>query len=318
MTLGSPDETHQPDIPARAVRALGEAPTVGNLQLADTPAHDRALGQSRTAPPTPRPGHTDRPRAIPGTGGAAPPWRLWPTESLPVYTDDQAIQADRPVTVEQADELARAIVQDFLEQATRLFHADGAAVTLCHDLRLRPAVASDGGSRAFALAQASLGEGPCLAAVRGERAVPVEDLRADPRWRRLAAVAAAHGVRAILAAPVVAQRRPIGAYSLTTATPRTWSDHEVLAALAAARTLGSMLEVSTAARATAALAAQLQRALDARTVIERAKGVLIERRDLSAEAAFELLRTAARSSRRRVVDVAADVLAGRAIRGHHP
>jgi AmiR/NasT family two-component response regulator len=79
-----------------------------------------------------------------------------------------------------------------------------------------------------------------------------------------------------------------------------------------------MLEVSTAARATAALAAQLQRALDARTVIERAKGVLIERRDLSAEAAFELLRTAARSSRRRVVDVAADVLAGRAMRGHHP
>ena len=250
--------------------------------------------------------------------GTAPPWHPWPTESLPVHTGDRATQADRPVTVEQADQLVRAIVQDFLEQAMGLFHADGAAVVLCHDQRLRRALASDGRSRAFAHAQATLGEGPCLAAVRHERAVPVEDLRADPRWRRLAPVAAAHGVRAILAAPVVAHCRPIGAYSLTTASPRTWSDHEVLAVLAAAKALGGMLAVSAAARATAALAEQLQRALDARTVIEQAKGVLIERRDISAVAAFELLRTTARASRRRVVDVATDVLAGRAIRRHHP
>jgi GAF domain-containing protein len=252
------------------------------------------------------------------TGGA--------TVTLPAYcADDQAGmpwpwlpgRAGTPVTVEQTDQLARAIVQDFLEAAIRLFHADGAAVVFYQDLRLGRTLASDAGSLAFALAQATLGEGPCLAAVCHERAVPVEDLRADPRWLRLVPVAATHGVRAMLAAPVQVNGNPIGAYSLTNASPRSWSDNDVHAVLAAARVLGSLLQASAAAHATAALAEQLQRALHSRIVIEQAKGALIERQGISAEAAFALLRATARASRRRVADVAADVLAGRAITAHH-
>lgn len=56
--------------------------------------------------------------------------------------------------------------------------------------------------------------------------------------------------------------------------------------------------------------AQLQSALDRRAVIERAKGVLMERHRVVERAAFELLRDQARSSGRRVVDVAQTVLDG--------
>lgn len=220
-------------------------------------------------------------------------------------------RADTPVTVEQADQLARAMIQDFLKAAIRLFQADGAAVVLYKDQRLGRALASDAGSLAFALAQATLGEGPSLAAICHEQAILVEDLRAEPRWRRLVPEAAAHGVRAMLAARVEVHSHPIGAYSLTTASPRSWSDNEVHAVLAGARVLGNLLQASAAAHATSALAEQLQRVLQCRIVIEQAKGAFIERRGISAKAAFELLRTAARASRRRVVDVAADVLAGR-------
>jgi response regulator NasT len=55
---------------------------------------------------------------------------------------------------------------------------------------------------------------------------------------------------------------------------------------------------------------QLQGALERRALIERAKGILMERHDVGDLAAFELLRTHARSNRRRVVDVAHDVAAG--------
>ena len=59
--------------------------------------------------------------------------------------------------------------------------------------------------------------------------------------------------------------------------------------------------------------AQLQSALERRAVIERAKGILMERHSVDERAAFELLRDHARSSGRRVVDVAQSVLDGHAL-----
>ena len=55
--------------------------------------------------------------------------------------------------------------------------------------------------------------------------------------------------------------------------------------------------------------AQLQTALDARVLIEQAKGVLAERYDLDVAEAFDLLRYSARSARAPIRDLAADVVA---------
>jgi response regulator NasT len=59
--------------------------------------------------------------------------------------------------------------------------------------------------------------------------------------------------------------------------------------------------------------AQLESALDRRAIIERAKGVLMERHSVAERDAFELLRDQARSTGRRVVDVAQTVLDGHAL-----
>jgi AmiR/NasT family two-component response regulator len=58
---------------------------------------------------------------------------------------------------------------------------------------------------------------------------------------------------------------------------------------------------------------QLQSALDRRAVIERAKGILMERHGVDDREAFELLRDHARAGGRRVVDVAQAVLDGHAL-----
>jgi len=58
---------------------------------------------------------------------------------------------------------------------------------------------------------------------------------------------------------------------------------------------------------------QLESALERRGVIERAKGILMERHGVNEREAFELLRDHARSSGRRVVDVAQAVLDGHAL-----
>jgi AmiR/NasT family two-component response regulator len=58
---------------------------------------------------------------------------------------------------------------------------------------------------------------------------------------------------------------------------------------------------------------QLESALERRGVIERAKGILMERHGVDEREAFELLREQARSSSRRVVQVSQSVLDGHAL-----
>jgi AmiR/NasT family two-component response regulator len=58
---------------------------------------------------------------------------------------------------------------------------------------------------------------------------------------------------------------------------------------------------------------QLETALERRTVIERAKGILMERHAVDDRAAFELLREHARAGSRSVVDVAQAVIDGHAL-----
>ncbi|MGH9003634.1 MAG: ANTAR domain-containing protein [Acidimicrobiia bacterium] len=58
------------------------------------------------------------------------------------------------------------------------------------------------------------------------------------------------------------------------------------------------------------LAEQLRAALEHRSRIERAKGILMVRERIDDAAAFERLRSAARSSRRPLIDVVNEVLGG--------
>jgi len=63
---------------------------------------------------------------------------------------------------------------------------------------------------------------------------------------------------------------------------------------------------------------QLESALQRRGIIERAKGILMERHSINERDAFELLRDQARSSGRRVVEVAQSVLEGHALLPKQP
>jgi AmiR/NasT family two-component response regulator len=76
------------------------------------------------------------------------------------------------------------------------------------------------------------------------------------------------------------------------------------------RVIGSLLRSAVQAHLKGRAATQLQQALDHRSLIEQAKGVLMERRGLDQQAAFELLRSQARSTRRRLHDLARQVVEG--------
>ena len=131
------------------------------------------------------------------------------------------------------------------------------------------------------------------------------------RWPRFAAKAGSAGYETVHALPLRWRNATIGALNLFWTRPADVLDDDlrVAQALADVSTIAILQERVTRDRET--LATQLQAALNSRIIIEQAKGVLAERDNLEMRAAFERLRHAARSSNRRLADIASDVVAGR-------
>jgi hypothetical protein len=108
-----------------------------------------------------------------------------------------------------ADRLCGACVE--------LLDVDGAALSVILDGAIsRSFGASSAASRELDELQFTLGEGPCLDAVRDSVPVLADDLRdpASARWPGFASAAAERGVRAVLALPVAVTSFSIGALDL--------------------------------------------------------------------------------------------------------
>lgn len=219
--------------------------------------------------------------------------------------------------VELADTLvAEFDVVDFLytlsEAAVELLGA-GAAGLMLADQRghLQVVAASTQQARVLELFELQHDEGPCLDCYREGRPVAnVDPAQAEERWPAFgAAVRAAH-FASVHAVPLRLRDEVIGAMNLFLADRSTLTSDELslAQALADIATIGLLQE--RAVREQQILAEQLQGALNSRTVIEQAKGVLAERHQLTLEAAFVVMRTHARRNGRPLLAVAAEVIDG--------
>ena len=190
-----------------------------------------------------------------------------------------------------------------------VFQVDGAGLLLVDEAGvLRCTAASDEPGRMLETLQEQFGEGPCVDAFLEDAPVLGADLAADPRWPSVGPLAAAHGVRAVLGVPVDLPEGPVGTLDVYAAQPHRWDRADIAAIQAYTRVIASLLRTAVRAHVSGKAATQLQRALDHRSLIEQAKGVIMERRGLDQQAAFDLLRAQARSTRRRLHDVASEVV----------
>ena len=113
-----------------------------------------------------------------------------------------------------------------------------------------------------------------------------------------------------MSVPLDLSGRPIGTLDVYAVDPRGWDQSELSAWQAYAGVVANLLGTAAKAQLRGALAEQLQVALDSRGLIERAKGALMERERLDEQEAFTHLRRAARSSGRKLTEVAREVAAG--------
>ena len=219
--------------------------------------------------------------------------------------------------VEAADTLVDDFdVIDFLhtlaERCVQLLDVDAAGLMLA-DQRgaLHATAASSENARLLELFELQSDAGPCVDAFRTGLPVVNADLHANhERWPRFAEAAEAAGYVSVHALPLRLRSTVIGALNLFCIGlgPMTEDDARVGQALADVATIGILAQRSI--YQAELLSTQLQSALTSRVIIEQAKGVLSERRKVTVDEAFVLLRDRARNSNRRLSDLAREIAEG--------
>src|ERR671910_3845217 len=205
------------------------------------------------------------------------------------------------------DESLRRIV----EATHQLFAVDGAGLMLVDpDQLLRNMAVSDRRVHDLEELQIEHGQGPCVDAFEGKTLIDTEDLAAEGRWPKFCPAAVQRGLRAVLASPIPYNQQAIGVVVVFSAKTHPWSPEGELGLVAftdlAALTIANTMQSEERGE----LASQLQRALDARVVVEQAKGALVAREGVTAGEAFERMRRRARAERRRVVEIAQEIMSG--------
>lgn len=203
-----------------------------------------------------------------------------------------------------------AALQQVVDACVELFDVGGAGVMIVdqQDL-LRYVAASNGPGRVLEKTEADSGEGPCTEAFVSTQVVTTSDVTAEAdRWPTLARAMAVHPVRAVLGAPVKLGAIPVGTLDVYLDRVHDWDDSEKAALARYAEVIEATLTAALQAHAAGELAEQLQYALDYRVVIERAVGFLMASDGTDAATAFNTLRTAARSRRTKIGQVAEHLL----------
>ena len=176
--------------------------------------------------------------------------------------------------------------------------------------QLRVTVASREDARLLELFQIQNEEGPCLECYRTGERVRAFDLEGEEtRWPRFSAVAVGQGYSAVVALPLRLRGQVIGAMNLfgdSGGTTITEEDIPVAQALADVATIAILQD--RLAQDRNVLTEQLQFALNSRVAIEQAKGALANKLEIGTDEAFALLRGRARNTRRRLVEVAHEVV----------
>ena len=216
--------------------------------------------------------------------------------------------AELRATLPQAGDLLAGL-QRVVEATRTVVGVDGTGLTLVHeDGRPRWVAVSDAAMELLEQVQHDFGEGPSLAAYAEDRVVAVEDLQSERVWDRLAAVVGQLQVRGVLSVPVRLAELPVGTLDVYVTQPRVWSPTEVEALGALAVVTAELVSIGVELAVRDAEVAQLQQALTSRVWIEQAKGVLAATQGTDPDDAFQQLRARARSSSRKLADLAQEVV----------
>ena len=143
--------------------------------------------------------------------------------------------------------------------------------------------------------QQQIGSGPCLSAAASQQLVCIDDTLDEERWVEFTVRAAELDVRSVICLPLWVSDDVLGTLSLYSRDARVFGPYLRLTEIFAAH--------AALALATAQLVGQLRSALVNRDVIGQAKGILMERHRITADAAFQRLSATSQATNRKLFEV---------------
>jgi GAF domain-containing protein len=230
---------------------------------------------------------------------------------MTVHIDEEALRSSLQRLREAAfDADVVGVMKRTVDAVHGVFGYGGAGIMFITESGyLSYVAASDEAGRQLEEAQASAGQGPCYESYVYAREVVSIDVHADSRWPDLR-TQLSFQVRAVAGTPILLGGSPVGTLNVYRDEPVEWDKSDVNALTAYSSLIAEVVATALAAQERGLVADQLQYALDYRVVIERAVGYLMGTHRLDAVTAFDVLRKRARDSRRRVADVATEMLGG--------
>ncbi len=144
-------------------------------------------------------------------------------------------------------------------------------------------------------------EGPCIDAIRKESTYICDDTGHDPRWPVWGPAAAELGINSTLSIRLESKHRTLGALNLCAEPVAAFGPQDVAIASNFARHASIALSAAFTEEGMAL-------AIDARTFIGQAQGILMGRYGISAEQAFEYLRRRSQQEHIKLTDIAHDVI----------
>lgn len=182
------------------------------------------------------------------------------------------------------------------------------AVTL--SLRRRPSTAAGSSQRALDLdrVEQALGDGPCIRALREMTAVMIDDVDSDGRWPAYTKAVSDMNVRSSLGVPVEISGDARAALNFFATRPGAFTpdvyEKAVGFAAAAHNTLHLSVRINTAQNR----AEDLEAALESRTAINLACGVIMAQNRCTQTEAMEILTRVSSNRNRKLRDVATELI----------
>jgi GAF domain-containing protein len=148
------------------------------------------------------------------------------------------------------------------------------------------------------------GYGPCMDAGRTGTVLLIDDTRVETRWPDYTAHVAARGVLSSLSVPLPIQTDVIGALNIYSREPSAFSPEAVEIAEELAGHVAVAVGNAIAVTEATTLVEQMRKAMDSRSVIDQAMGVIMAQNRCDADAAFAILTRASQNRNIKLREIA--------------